>query len=119
MKFQQLMTSVLKCQRETGWNKLRAQRRHCASHAALRRDCGWTLQMQHRGRRDRGWGELLRSLQKATSHLSPRKVKEDAVCASLPTSLRELTAREGLRLQTRFQELVQKKTNTTGPLLVT
>lgn len=37
----------------------------------------------------------------------------------LPTSLRELTAREELRLRVRFQELVQKKIISTGHLLVT
>lgn len=42
-------------------------------------------------------------------HLSTRKVKEDAIWTFLPTSKRELTAREGPLLQTRFQELEQKK----------
>lgn len=42
-------------------------------------------------------------------HLSTRKVKEDATWMFLPTSKRELIAREGPLLWTRFQELEQKK----------
>jgi len=114
------MTSVLKCQCETGWNKLRVWCRHCESHAALRRDCDWMLQMQFRRWEDRGLWELLRSLQKSNNHLSTRKVREDAIWTSLPTSWRQLTEREGPCLQTRFQELVQKKNqNKTGHLLAT
>lgn len=43
--------------------------------------------------------------------LSTRKVKKDAVQTFLPITKCELTARAGPLLQTRFQELEQKKKN--------
>lgn len=95
MKFQQLMTSVLKCQCETGWNKLRVWCRHCESHAALQRDCCWMLQMQFRRWGDRGLWELLRNSQKKEQQASQYQKGQRRCCLNVSAHLKAWAHSEG------------------------
>lgn len=100
MKFQQLMTSVLKCQCEAGWNKLRVWCRHCESHAALQRDCCWMLQMKFRR-----WGgqRLVGTFQKLTkkatiSILVPERSKK--MLFEVPAHFKAWAHSEGMATST-------------------